>query len=60
MRSGRSQKTEVDLARARQQDTRIPMETLRKEKTKRKTGETLERRTRRLLERKHLAEDNEK
>ena len=42
-----SQETEVDLGRARQQDTRTPMdtayhhlETLRKEKTWRKAGET--------------------
>ena len=47
----------LDLARAHQQATRSPMdtayhhlETLRKEKTYMKAGETLERRTRRLLD----------
>ncbi|KAK2166557.1 hypothetical protein NP493_1311g00002 [Ridgeia piscesae] len=34
------------------------LETLRKEKTQRKTGEPVERRTRRLLEGYHLAEDS--
>ena len=34
------------------------LETLRKEKTEMKTGETMERRTRRLMEGYHLAEDS--
>ena len=40
--------------------TSVSLETIRKENTQRKTGETLESRTRRLLERYHLAEDSAK
>ena len=60
-----NQEAEVDLGRACQQDKRKPMdiayyqqEIQRKENTYMKTGELVERRTRRLLDGYHLAEDS--